>query len=170
MRKKIIIIISVIIVLILGRMIIDNVSKSSAANKKKMMGIPTVTVDTVKSAQVRREFDAPARVMAKYRVEVLARINGYLTKSYFKEGEGAWADGMVALRGTGHLRLYGIYFHDAVILLGSGGYKPPEIAAYEDYPPLNAKAQQMKAIAKEIYTMIVAKELKLNEDGTLDVF
>ena len=87
MRKKIIIIISVIIVLILGRMIIDNVSKSSAANKKKMMGIPTVTVDTVKSAQVRREFDAPARVMAKYRVEVLARINGYLTKSYFKEGD-----------------------------------------------------------------------------------
>lgn len=87
MRKKIIIIISVIIVLILGRMIIDNVSKSSAENKKKMMGIPTVTVDTVKSAQVRREFDAPARVMAKYRVEVLARINGYLTKSYFKEGD-----------------------------------------------------------------------------------
>jgi membrane fusion protein (multidrug efflux system) len=36
---------------------------------------------------VRREFDAPARVMAKYRVEVLARINGYLTKSYFKEGD-----------------------------------------------------------------------------------
>ena len=87
MRKKVIIILLVIILLILGRMIIDNVSKSNSANKKKMMGIPAVTVDTVKSAQVRREFDAPARVMAKYRVEVLARINGYLTKSYFKEGD-----------------------------------------------------------------------------------
>ncbi len=104
-----------------------------------------------------------------YKIHTMAQDTG-CRKSYFKEGEGAWADGMVALRGTGHLRLYGIYFHDAVILLGSGGYKPPEIAAYEDYPPLNAKAQQMKAIAKEIYTMIVAKELKVNEDGTLDVF
>ena len=51
------------------------------------MGAPSVTVDTVKSASVRREFEAPARVMAKYRVEVLARIDGYLTKSYFKEGD-----------------------------------------------------------------------------------
>ena len=87
MRKNIIIIISIIFILILGRMIIDNISKSDSAKMKKTAGIPAVTVDTVKSAQVRREFDAPARVMAKYRVEVLARINGYLTKSYFKEGD-----------------------------------------------------------------------------------
>lgn len=87
MRKNIIIIVAIIFALILGRMILDNISKSDSANKKKAMGIPAVTVDTVKSAEVRREFDAPARVMAKYRVEVLARINGYLTKSYFKEGD-----------------------------------------------------------------------------------
>lgn len=104
-----------------------------------------------------------------YRIQVMAQDTG-CRKSYFKEGEGAWADGMVALRDTGHLRLYGIYFHDAVILFGSGGYKPPGIAAYEDHPPLNAKAQQMRAVAKEIYRMITEKELKVHEDGTLEVF
>ena len=104
-----------------------------------------------------------------YKIHVMAHDTG-CRKSYFKEGEGAWADGMVALQGTGHLRLYGIYFHDAVILLGSGGHKPPGVAAYEDYPPLNAKAQQMRTIAKEIYRMIREKELKVHEDGTLDVY
>ena len=48
---------------------------------------PAVTVQTVESANVVRQFEAPARVMAKYRVEVLARISGYLTRSYFKEGD-----------------------------------------------------------------------------------
>ena len=104
-----------------------------------------------------------------YKIHVMAHDTG-CRKSYFKEGEGAWADGMVALRGTGHLRLYSIYFHDAVILFGSGGHKPPGVAAYEDYPPLNAKAQQMRTIAKGIYRMIREKELKVHEDGTLEVF
>ena len=87
MRKNIIIILAVVFALILFRMIFTNISKSTSANQKKMMGVPSVTVDTVKTESVRREFEAPARVMAKYRVDVLARINGYLTKSYFKEGD-----------------------------------------------------------------------------------
>ena len=104
-----------------------------------------------------------------YKIHTMAQ-NTECRKSYFKEGEGAWADGMIALQGTGRLRLYGIYFHDAVILFGSGGYKPPQIAAYEDYQPLNVKAQQMRAIVKEINRMIAEKELKIHEDGTLEVF
>ena len=87
MRKNIIIILAVVFALIFVRMISSNISQSNSAKQKKSMGAPSVTVDTVKSASVRREFEAPARVMAKYRVEVLARIDGYLTKSYFKEGD-----------------------------------------------------------------------------------
>ena len=87
MRKKIYIILAIVFTLIFGRMIINHMGKSSSAKQRAAMGAPSVTVDTVKSANVRREFNAPARVMAKYRVEVLARINGYLTKSYFKEGD-----------------------------------------------------------------------------------
>lgn len=90
-------------------------------------------------------------------------------KCFFKEGEGSLGDGMVALQDTGRLRLYGVYFHDAVILLGSGGYKPLGVKAYEDYPPLNEKAQLMKGIAKAINEMIKRKELMINEDGTLEV-
>ena len=87
MRKNIIIILSIVFVLIFVRFISSTVSKSSSAKQKRSMSAPTVTVDTVKSEYVRRELDAPARVMAKYRVAVMARINGYLTKSYFKEGD-----------------------------------------------------------------------------------
>lgn len=87
MRKNIIIILAVVFALIFIRMVSANISKSSSAKQKSSVGIPSVTVDRVKTAAVRREFDSPARVMAKYRVEVLARINGYLIKSYFKEGD-----------------------------------------------------------------------------------
>ena len=87
MRKHIIIIISIVIALILGRFVISNWSKFSADKAKSKGMIPAVTVQTVKSANVVRQFEAPARVLAKYRVEVLARISGYLTKSYFKEGD-----------------------------------------------------------------------------------
>lgn len=87
MRKNIIIILTVVFALIFARMIFTNITKSASGKKKAALGAPSVTVDTVKSAKVRREFEAPARVMAKYRVEVLARIDGYLTKSYFKEGD-----------------------------------------------------------------------------------
>ena len=87
MRKHIIIIISIVVALILGRFIISNWSKFSADKAKSRGMAPAVTVQTVKSANVVRQFEAPARIMAKYRVEVLARISGYLTKSYFKEGD-----------------------------------------------------------------------------------
>lgn len=101
------------------------------------------------------------------RLKTMANDTGF-RKIYLKEGEGGWTDGMFALKKTGRLRLYGIYFHDAVVLFGSGGYKPPEAISYQDYPPLNAKAEQTKAIAREIYRMIKEKQLKVNDDGTLE--
>lgn len=87
MRKNIIIILSIVVALILGRMIITNINKAKAGTQRKMSAIPAVTVATVESDNVQRQFETTARVVAKYRVEVLARINGYLTKSYFKEGD-----------------------------------------------------------------------------------
>ena len=87
MRKHIIIFLSVALALILGRFILSNWSKFSAERARAGATTPTVTAEIVKNADVVRQFEAPARVMAKYRVEVLARISGYLTKSYFKEGD-----------------------------------------------------------------------------------
>ena len=87
MRKKIIIIISIVLALILGRMAISNFDKNKTAKARANSAVPAVTIETVQTRNVTRQFEANARVTAKYRVEVLARISGYLTKSYFKEGD-----------------------------------------------------------------------------------
>ena len=87
MRKQIIIIIAVALALVFGRMLLSHIDKMKSANARKKVAAPAVTVQEVELQNLTRQYEAPARVTAKYRVEVLARINGYLTKSYFKEGD-----------------------------------------------------------------------------------
>lgn len=87
MRKNIIIILGIIVALIAGRMFISHLSKAKNSSQRKLAAVPSVTVEVIKSDNVRRQFETTARVVAKYRVEIMARINGYLTKSYFKEGD-----------------------------------------------------------------------------------
>lgn len=76
-----------VLVLILGRILLSNLDKIKTAKQRAMMGTPAVTIAEVGTEEVQRQFTATARVAAKYRVDVLARISGYLTKSYFKEGD-----------------------------------------------------------------------------------
>ena len=87
MKKNFIIVILIAIVLILGRMLLSNIDKIKNGKLRAKANVPAVTVEVVQSENVIRQFEAPARVVAKYRVNVLARISGYLTKSYFKEGD-----------------------------------------------------------------------------------
>lgn len=87
---------------------------------------------------------------------------------FFKEGEGKLGDGMVALDKTGTLRLYGIYFHDAVVLLGSGGNKPPEVDSWQHCPTLSPKGYQMEAIAEEVNKRIREGILKITPEGILE--
>lgn len=87
MRKKIILILSIVFALIFARMLFSHIGKIKAVAQKKSAAIPAVTVADVESDSVQRQFETTARVVAKYRVDVLARISGYLTKSYFKEGD-----------------------------------------------------------------------------------
>lgn len=87
MKKNIIIVIAIIIAAILfryGSNIFDKVMQGRAAKNKPA---PAVTVQTVENADIIRSFEAPGRVVSKYQVNVLARISGYLQKSYFKEGD-----------------------------------------------------------------------------------
>lgn len=87
MKKNIIIFLSVIIVAILIRY---GFSTFQAVMQGKAMAnkpAPTVTVQEIETRNVIRSFDAPGRVVSKYRVDVMARISGYLLKSYFKEGD-----------------------------------------------------------------------------------
>ena len=87
MRKQVFIILVVVFALIFGRMLLSNWDKIKSNNLRKKSAVPAVMVSDVEVRNLVKQFEAPARVVAKYRVDVLARINGYLTKSYFKEGD-----------------------------------------------------------------------------------
>lgn len=87
MKKNIIIFLSVIIAAILiryGFSMFGNIMQNKAMMNKPA---PAVSVMEIETKSVIRNFEAPGRVVAKYRVDVLARIAGYLMKSYFKEGD-----------------------------------------------------------------------------------
>ena len=57
------------------------------SNKGRVRQAPEVVVDKITEGEVLPSFEAPARIVSKYQVSVLARISGYLQKSYFKEGD-----------------------------------------------------------------------------------
>lgn len=87
MKKNIIIFLSVIIAAIMiryGFSIFANFMQGKAMRSKPA---PTVAIQEIENKNVIRTFEAPGRVVSKYRVDVLARISGYLQKSYFKEGD-----------------------------------------------------------------------------------
>ena len=67
-----------------GFSVYDRVMQTKAMRNKKA---PEVTVADIQEAEIIRSFEAPGRVVSKYQVNVMARIAGYLQKSYFKEGD-----------------------------------------------------------------------------------
>ena len=87
MRKNIIIILIIAVALVFGRWLMSSLSKDKTAKQRELSRTPAVTVAEVKTDKVVMEYTSTARVTAKYRVEILARISGYLLKSYFKEGD-----------------------------------------------------------------------------------
>ena len=87
---------------------------------------------------------------------------------FFKHHEGALADGVAALR-VGQIRLYCLYFDRTAVFFGSGGYKSPEIKAYQEDPALNEKATQMREIAARINKAIIDKDIVIEQDGSITI-
>ena len=87
---------------------------------------------------------------------------------FFKHHEGALADGVAAIR-VGQIRLYCLYFDRTAVFFGSGGYKSPNIKAYQEYLELNKKAMQMREIAARINKAIIDKDIVIDEDGSLTI-
>lgn len=87
MKKNIIIVVAVIICAILLRYGFGFISNFIQERDKKNKPAPSVALYEVTENNVIRNFEAPGRVVSQYRVDVLARIAGYLQKSYFKEGD-----------------------------------------------------------------------------------
>ena len=55
--------------------------------KMKAGKTPAVAVQEVQTKNVIRKFEAPGRILSVSRIDIVARTSGYLTKSYFKEGD-----------------------------------------------------------------------------------
>ena len=87
MKKKLIIIISIILGLIAIRYAITFFMQINMAKSMKNATVPPVSVSEIQEDSVQEKVPSPARIVSQYRVDVIARINGYLTKSYFKEGD-----------------------------------------------------------------------------------
>lgn len=86
-KKAIIVTFLVIVVAVLLRFIFASTGsyfKKKSSNKNI---IPNVVIETVGEKNIIQTFEAPGRVVSKYQVSVLARISGYLQKSFFKEGD-----------------------------------------------------------------------------------
>ncbi len=87
MKKNIIIVLTVIIAAILLRYFSGVIGQFLSNRALKNKPAPSVLVDQIGEKEIIRKFEAPGRVASKYQVNVLARIAGYLQKSYFKEGD-----------------------------------------------------------------------------------
>ncbi len=87
MKKIIIAILSIILVAIFIRLGISVYNSYMRKNAIAKRAVPSVVVETVKNQSVTQVFEAPGRVVSKYQVSIIARISGYLMKSYFKEGD-----------------------------------------------------------------------------------
>lgn len=89
--------------------------------------------------------------------------------NFFEHNEGKSGDGIVALK-CERLRLYCMYFRDTLIICGSGGYKSPDIRAYQEDSELNAKVDIMKGVAAKINESIRKNEIEIEKDGTLTFY
>ena len=87
MKKVIIITLSIAIVAVLARFLTYQFQGFQAAKRMKMAGAPGVTIQTVETRDVIKKFEAPGRIQSVSRIDIVARVSGYLTKSYFKEGD-----------------------------------------------------------------------------------
>lgn len=87
MKKNILIIIAIIAGAILLRFGFGAISNFIQRQSQKNKPAPSVALYEITENSVIRNFEAPGRVVSQYRVDVLARITGYLQKSYFKEGD-----------------------------------------------------------------------------------
>ncbi len=86
MKKTILIILIIIVLAIFVRLILTFVQNTIRSKAMRKFIIPEVEVVDIEEKSVYKSYESPARVTSQYQVSVVARISGYLQKSYFEEG------------------------------------------------------------------------------------
>lgn len=87
MKKNIIILVAIVIAAVIFRLGYTKFTRFMAGRAALNKPAPQVQAETIGEEDIIRSYQVQGRVMSKYRVDVLARISGYLQKSYFKEGD-----------------------------------------------------------------------------------
>jgi hypothetical protein len=87
---------------------------------------------------------------------------------YFRpKKEGRLGDGVEALFDIPNalLRLYAIKYGSTLLVLGSGGYKPKEIRAFQEDPKLTKENYLVREIAAILYEALRNRDLRWNKQG-----
>lgn len=87
MKKILIITSAVILALILIRFTTTKYGEYSRAKSLAMTSTPEVQLDEVKEIDIYKSIEIPGRVQSMNKVDLVARIDGYLQKKHFKEGD-----------------------------------------------------------------------------------
>lgn len=87
MKKTLIITSIIILALIAARFSITKYGEMTRAKQLKLASIPTVELKEVEQKEIHKSIEIPGRVQSMNKVDLVARIDGYLQKKHFKEGD-----------------------------------------------------------------------------------
>ncbi len=86
--KKILLIVSIVVIcLVTMRFTMTKISEIQRAKQLQLTSVKEVETDTVKQIEMRPSIEIPGRVQSIDKVDIIARIDGYLQKKHFKEGD-----------------------------------------------------------------------------------
>lgn len=86
--KKILIITSIVVAILVSlRFISVKIGEADRAKMLAASATPSVQLDEVKQMEVYKSIEIPGRVQSADKVDLVARIDGYLQKKHFKEGD-----------------------------------------------------------------------------------
>lgn len=86
--KKILIITSIVVAILVGiRFATVKIGEFNRAKMQAMAAIPTVQLSQVEKKEIYKSIEIPGRVQSSDKVDLVARIDGYLQKKHFKEGD-----------------------------------------------------------------------------------
>ena len=87
----------------------------------------------------------------------------------FEHNEGHGGDGVACIK-AGRFRLYCMYFREALVICGSGGWKSPAIRSYQEDAELDKAAQQMKDVAAKINESLRKNDIEIDDDGMINFY
>ena len=87
MKKILIITLCIILSLIAWRFGMTKFGESMSAKQKAAAAVPTVQLASVNEKEIFNSIEIPGRVQSMDKVDLVARIDGYLQKKHFSEGD-----------------------------------------------------------------------------------